>query len=91
MNDRRATIKKENPTASMTDMTKIMTEEWKNLTNNQKAKWDKLAAADKTRYENERDAAGEGPKKKKGDTDGPKKPLSAYMVFGKEYREKLIK
>jgi hypothetical protein len=34
MNDRRATIKKENPTASMTDMTKIMTEEWKNLTNN---------------------------------------------------------
>ena len=33
MNDRRGTIKKENPTASMTDMTKIMTEEWKNLSN----------------------------------------------------------
>ena len=66
-----------------------MTDEWKALTEKQKKKWEDLAAKDKERYTNEMEEKGMG-KVKKQETD-VKKPLSGYMHFGKEMREKLAK
>lgn len=98
MNDRRKTLAKDHPKVTgMGDQTKFMTAEWKALTETQKAKWEKLAATDKQRYEDQKEAAGESTGKGskgggKGKEDGgPKKPFSAYMLFGKDFREKSVK
>ncbi len=89
MNDRRKTLKSEKPDAGMGEQTKIMTEEWKNLTEKQKKKWDDLAAKDKERYQKEMAEAGLAKPAK--DENEVKKPMSGYMWFGKECREKLTK
>jgi len=89
MNDRRKTLKVEQPSLSMGESTKLMTDEWKALTEKQKKKWDDLAAKDKERYTNEMEEKGMG-KAKKQESD-VKKPMSGYMHFGKEMREKLAK
>ncbi len=41
----------------MTDSTKIMSEEWKNLDAKKKKKFEDMAAKDKERYESEKAAA----------------------------------
>ena len=70
-----------------------MTEEWKKLTDKAKQKWEKAAEDDKKRYADECQEKGisAGKKKDAKDDDAPKKPLSGYMLFGKDYREKLAK
>lgn len=52
-----------------------------------------MAAADKKRYEEEMAQRGQttGTSKKKEADDGIKKPQSAYLLFGKDHREKLLK
>ncbi len=88
MNANRQAIKDKNPSIGFGDLTKKLTEQWKNLSAKEKAKYEKMAADDKQRYEDERSAAGEGPKNKKAqDDDAPKKPMSGYLLFGKEHRE----
>lgn len=64
MNDRRKTLKTEQPSLSMGESTKLMTDEWKALTEKQKKKWDDLAAKDKERYNNECEEKGIGKAKK---------------------------
>ena len=56
-NDRRESLKKEEPSLSMTDSTKKMSEEWKNLDAKKRKKYDDLAAKDKERYESEKASA----------------------------------
>jgi hypothetical protein len=48
--DRRADYKKENPEKSFGELTKCMSEEWKNLSPKDKAKYEVKAAEDKARY-----------------------------------------
>ena len=90
MNNRRITLKQEKPNVGMGEQTKIMTAEWKNLSSLERQKWDNLASEDKQRYEDEKEAAGIKSTKKTTNT-GDKKPMSGYMVFGKEFRAKLLK
>ena len=73
-NERRESMKKE-CTLSMTDQTKKMSEEWRNLDAKKKKKYDDMAAKDKERYEREK--AGGKPKT----SGGLKRPLSAYFLF----------
>lgn len=69
-NERREACKKECPDMSMTDQTKKMSEEWRNLDAKKRKKYDDLAAKDKERYEKEKAAApqakGKGGKAKPG-------------------------
>jgi len=93
-NERRESFKKEFPSLSMTDSTKKMSEEWKNLDAKKKKKYDDLAAKDKERYEKEKADAppAKGGKAKKPDNnDGLKRPLSAYFIFQDERREAIKK
>jgi hypothetical protein len=53
-NDRRESLKKEEPGLSMTDSTKKMSEECKNLDAKKKKKYEDLAAKDKERYETDK-------------------------------------
>ena len=53
MNDRRAGFKEKNPNLSMCQIVKGLTEVWHALTDQEKKKYEDLAAADKQRYERE--------------------------------------
>lgn len=55
--DRRARAQAENPEAKFGEITKIIADEWKTLTDAAKGKYNEQAAADKIRYENEIAAA----------------------------------
>ena len=89
MNDRRNKFREDNPDMSMCQITKALTEVWKKLTDEEKQKYEDMAAKDRTRYETEMEAAGQTVKKtaaqkKKDEDDGtgaPKKGLSAYFIF----------
>ena len=100
-NERRETLKKEQPSLGMTDQIKKMSEEWKNLDAKKKKKYEDMNAKDKDRYENEKAAAGQTDNKKKKPTGaaavveegekGPKKPLSSYFFYIEERRETIKK
>lgn len=51
--DHRDTVKKANPDAKMTDLSKILGEQWGKLSDSQKKKYNDLAQADKDRYNRE--------------------------------------
>lgn len=78
-----------------------MTAEWKQLTDKERAKWDKAAEEDKNRYLRENkeyvpegdDSKAKVKSKSAAAATEPaeKKPLSGYMHFGKDFREKLAK
>ena len=61
MNERRAGFKEKNPDMTMCQITKGLTEVWRALTEDEKKKYEDLAAADKQRYE--REIAEQGGKK----------------------------
>ena len=83
----------------MTDMTKVMSEEWKNLDAKKRKKYDDLAAKDKERYEHDKASAPTTAKTSKAiakkaaeaDNGGIKRPLSAYFLFQEERRETIKK
>ena len=52
-NTHRATVKEENPEASFGDIAKIISKQFKALSEKERAKYDTLAAADKERYQRE--------------------------------------
>ena len=101
MNERRAGFKEKNPDMSMCQITKGLTEVWRALTEDEKKKYDELAAADKVRYE--REVAEQGgsvasSKKSKAskstDVSGsggapPKRGLSSYLFFCNDKRKEL--
>ena len=93
MNDRRAKFKEDNPELSLGQITKGLTDVWKALTDDEKKKYDDLAAKDRERYNKELEAQGIKPKPVKSkDSDGaPKKAQTAYFLYLGEMREKVKK
>jgi hypothetical protein len=74
---------------------KIAGSEWKQLSSEERAKYEKMAAADKTRYQNEMKdyvpPKGESKAKPKKDPNAPKKPLTSFMLFSNEFRSQIKK
>ena len=89
MNDRRPALQKEKPELKFGELTKVLTDDWKSLSDKDKKKYEDMAAKDKERYEKECEEKGIG-KKKKTD-DGPKKAQSSFFLFSADMREKYKK
>lgn len=65
------------------DFTKDASAKWKSLTDDEKKPFDKAAADDKERFDEEMRSY-----KPAKDTSKPKRPLSSYFVFLADFREK---
>jgi len=92
--DVRETIKEENPDLKAKDVTKELGRVWKEETSeDDKIKYNELAARDKERYEKEMvtyvPPVGTKTKKKKKVTTGPKRPRSGYILFCNDKRGEL--
>lgn len=75
LNERRVTLKKEQPELLMGPQTKVMTSEWKALDDKKRKKYEDLAAKDKLRYEKELKEAGLAkPGKVEKEEGAPKRP-----------------
>ena len=76
------------------DVAKLISEEWKALAPEERAKWDEKARLDKERYEVEK-ALYTGPwkipakKKSKKDATAPKRPMSSFLSFSNSNRGKV--
>ena len=76
------------------DVAKLISEEWKALEPEERAKWDEKARLDKERYEVEK-ALYTGPwkipakKKSKKDASAPKRPMSSFLSFSNSNRGKV--
>ena len=93
--ERRVTLKAEEPSLGMGAQTKKMSEEWKAMDAKKKKKYEDLNEKDKKRYEDEVAAKGAPKKKKKvvtsgggsggsgagDDEDKPKRPINAYFMY----------
>jgi hypothetical protein len=91
--NREAYVKK-NPTAGLTDVTKELSKQWRELTTEQKSVYDKKYDDDKTRFQKERTECLEKAKEESDELEvKPKKPTSSYVYFMKDesIREKLKK
>jgi len=86
----RSRIKEENPSASFGDIARLLAATYKALKENEMKKWEKKAAADKLRYQEEmkhyvpaEDPTGGGGKKKKAkkDPNAPKRNMSAFFLY----------
>ena len=91
--DVRESVKAKNPEMKTPDLSREMGKMWKSLTAKQKKKYEKKAQEDRERYENEMKSY-EPPenypaKKKSKKKDGPKRPLTSYMLFCQEKRVQL--
>jgi structure-specific recognition protein 1 len=97
----RSQVAEENPDVGFGEVTKLLSENYKKLSETERAKWDAKAGEDKKRFEAEiedysapedddDDEEDKSPKKKaKKDPNAPKKPLSSYMIFMKENRARI--
>jgi len=80
---------------------RLVSEEWKKLSDDQKIKWEDKAKTDKIRYKKEMegytppsdddDADDDGAKKPKAkrakkDPNAPKRPMNAYMLYANSIR-----
>jgi hypothetical protein len=69
-----------------TDVAKLVAEAWKNLSTEERKKWDELARIDKARFKTEQ-ALYKGPwkvaagKRLPKDPTAPKRPMSAFSLF----------
>jgi len=90
----RADVKAANPEAAFGDIARLLSGQFKELPEKEKAKWDKKAASDKLRYQEEmkhyvpsddfdEGGGGGGGKKKKAkrDPNMPKRNMSAYFLY----------
>ena len=96
-NEMRPKFKADNPEKSTTELTTLMSQEWRNMTDEDKKKYIDLAEVDKQRYMKEKDeyndtsdSENEKPKKakKEKDPDAPKKNVNSYMHFSRVIRAK---
>jgi len=101
-NEMRTKFKADNPEKSTTELTTLMSQEWRNMTDEDKKKYIDLAEVDKQRYMKEKeeydsnsdndssDTENEKPKKEKKekDPDAPKKNVNSYMHFSRVIRAK---
>ena len=100
--EQRPKFKAENPEKSNTELTTLMSQEWRNMTDGDKKKYTDLAIVDKERYMKEKEeyesnsendsseSENEKPKKakKEKDPDAPKKNVNSWMHFCRETRAK---
>eukprot|EP00553_Chaetoceros_curvisetus_P014457 CAMPEP_0204647022 /NCGR_PEP_ID=MMETSP0718-20130828/5453_1 /ASSEMBLY_ACC=CAM_ASM_000674 /TAXON_ID=230516 /ORGANISM="Chaetoceros curvisetus" /LENGTH=192 /DNA_ID=CAMNT_0051669461 /DNA_START=78 /DNA_END=656 /DNA_ORIENTATION=- len=93
-NANRARIKEENPGIKFGQIAKLLSTEFKDISESERAKYDKLAQADKERYQREMEDY-EPPsdeeevtskKRKKKDPNAPKRNMSAYFIYSQEIR-----
>jgi len=71
-------IKEQHPNKTLTDIVKIASQKWNNLSANEKKPFEDEANKDKSRYQKEMEAYQK--------TLPPKRPLSSYIVFANEIR-----
>ncbi len=100
--EQRPKFKAENPEKSNTELTTLMSQEWRNMTEEDKKKYTDLAIVDKQRYMKEKEeyesnsendsseSENEKPKKakKEKDPEAPKKNQNSWMHFCRETRAK---
>ena len=89
MNSKRGEVKEADPSLKFGELTKKLTDMWKNLTPEEKQVYEDLAARDKERYQEEMQAKGLA--KAPVDADAPKKPKSSFFLFSDEQRVKIKK
>lgn len=77
---RRSVIRSENPQHSMIDISKIIGEEWRNLSNDKKRPFHDAAEKDHDKYKIA---------KKAYDDSKPKRPRTAYAFYMKENRARV--
>ena len=98
-NEQRSKFKATNPEKSTTELTTLMSQEWRNMTDEDKKKYTNLAEVDKQRYMKEKEEyesnsdsenESEKPKKVKKEKDpkAPKKNQNSWMHFCNETRAK---
>ena len=97
--EQRPIFKVKNPEKSNTELTTLMSQEWRNMTDGDKKKYEDLAEVDKQRYMKEKEeyesnsdndiseSENEKPKKEK-DLEAPKKNQNSWMHFCKVTRSK---
>ena len=90
--EQRPIFKVKNPEKSTTELTTLMSQEWRNMTDGDKKKYEDLSIVDKQRYmkekeEYESNSENEKPKKEK-DLEAPKKNVNSYMHFSRVIRAK---
>ena len=95
-NDMRESIKAENADVSFAEVNKMLGERWKNLSSDEKQKYEDMAAEDKKRYKKEmasytppEGSEGKTKKKAKKDPNAPKKAATSFFIFSSEMRPKL--
>eukprot|EP00941_MAST-03F_sp_MAST-3F-sp1_P006005 g6005.t1 len=100
-NEWRAHVKEQNPEATAAEVMKLLAAKWKTATDEEKKDALEKAAADKERFEKEKenwvdedgsddsDGEEEKKKKKKKKKKGPKPAMSAYLFFSNEWRARI--
>lgn len=91
--EQRERVKAKYPTLSATELLKKLSEEWKLVSDKEKKRYEELARKDKERYETEMKSYTPPPETetKKQKSDGPKRPLTAYMYFCQAERDSVKK
>jgi hypothetical protein len=98
---KRPEVKEQNPGKKTTELTTIMSEMWRDYTDEQKQPYKDMEIADKKRYQKEKDKYEsssdseneekvEKKAKKAKDENAPKRNLNSYMLFCKEMRAKHV-
>ncbi|CAG0919138.1 unnamed protein product [Notodromas monacha] len=88
--------RKKNQSVAFTELTKMCSERWKNMSESEKHKFQVMANEDKVRYDNEMMGYVPGPtdtktssKRKKKDPNAPKRAMSAFFWFSHDERAKI--
>jgi len=99
-NAMRDSVKESNPDASFGQIAKILSAQFKEISESERAEWDRKASLDRERYqremvdyvppEDDSDEDGFGKKKKKKkDPNAPKRNMSAFFLYSNEVRNRV--
>lgn len=95
-NDIRETVKKEMPELAFLQISSEIGRRWKKISDEERRPYDELAAADKRRYQEEKEDYVPDPSfettkgsRKKKDPNAPKRALSAYFFFCNDIRQEV--
>mmetsp|Transcript_21998 Transcript_21998/g.61225 ORF Transcript_21998/g.61225 Transcript_21998/m.61225 type:complete len:196 (-) Transcript_21998:355-942(-) len=91
----RAQVKAQNPEASFGDVARLLSQQYRAMTDKEMKKWTKKAEADKIRYQEEMkhytpaEEPGGKRKKAKKDPNAPKRNMSAYFLYSVHIRPQI--
>ena len=91
MNAKRPQVKADEPNLGFGELTKKLTQMWKDLDDEARKEYEDLAVKDKQRYQKEMEAKGLAKKPKVVDSEAPKKAQSAFFLYSAEARDKIKK